>query len=199
MQANTLQTPLIYSDLQLPQTQGCGSTIRIDLDHLLLAIEAIDLQATDAILELVGQLNLAEIIPNRVSLWRMRNTNPFRRNYQRGSLSWEEARVVVVIICNIAKRINTHLRLLVNTNHQLSEQKIEALGLQQNLAYLEGYLNQFHDLFLSRMRSPSALNDSEIKDLAIHLLTQLLFSSGILGEQRLWSNLLSSKAISNRQ
>jgi hypothetical protein len=86
----------------------------------------------------------------------------------------------------------------VNTNHQLSEQKIEALGLQQNLAYLEGYLNQFHDLFLSRMRSPSALNDSEIKDLAIHLLTQLLFCSGSLGEQRLWSNLLSSKAIANR-
>jgi hypothetical protein len=198
MQANTLQTPLIYPDLQLPQTQGCSFTVRIDLDHLLLAIEAIDLQATDAILELVGQLNLAEIIPNRVSLWRMRNTNPFRRNYQRGSLSWEEAKALVVIICHIAQRINPQLRILVNTNYQLSEQKIEALGLQQNLAYLEGYLNQFHDLFLSRMRSPSALNDSEIKDLAIHLLTQLLFCSGSLGEQRLWSNLLSSKAIANR-
>jgi hypothetical protein len=198
MQANTLQTTQIYPDVQLPQTQGCSSELRVDLDHLLLAIEAIDLQATDVILELVDQLSLTETIPNRVSLWRMRNTNPDRRNYQRGNLSWEEAKALVVIICNIAQRINTQLRLLVNTNHQLSEQKIEALGLQQNLFYLEAYLHQFHDLFLSRMRSPAALNDDQIKDLAIHLLTQLLFCSGSLGEQRLWSNLLSSKAIANR-
>lgn len=199
MQANTLQTTQVYSDLQLPQAQGCSSAVRVDLDHLLLAIEAIDLQATDVILDLVDQLSLTEIIPNRVSLWRMRNTNPYRRNYQRGNLSWEEAKALVIIICRIAQRINTQLRLLVNTNHQLSEQKIEALGLQQNLFYLESYLLQFHDLFLSRMRSPTLLNDDEIRDLAIHLLTQLLFCSGSLGEQRLWSNLRSSKAIANRE
>lgn len=192
MQANTLQAPQ-YPDLQLPQTQGCDSIVRIDLDHLLLAIEAIDLQATDAILQLVEQLNLSETIPNRVSLWRMRNTNPYRRNYQRGSLSWEEAKALVLIICNIARRINTHLRLLVTTNHQALDRKIEILGLQQNLDYLESYFQQFHDLFLSRMRSPAVLNDNDIKSLAIQMLIQLLFCSGSLGEQRLWS-ILSSKA-----
>jgi len=192
MQATTLQITQPF-DLQLPQTQGCSSSIRIDLDHLLLAIEAIDLQATDVILELVEQLNLGEIIPNRVSLWRLRNTNPYRRNYQRGVLTWEEARALVLIICNIAQKINTHLRLLLTTDHQLHEGKIESLGLHQNLGYLNAYLQQFHDLFLSRMRSPSVLSDQEIKNLAIHLLVQLLFSSGGLGSQRLWANLLSFK------
>jgi hypothetical protein len=195
MQANTVQISPVYPDLQPPQTQGCNSVISIDLDHLLLAIEAIDLQATDVILELVDQLNLGEAIPNRVSLWRMRNTNPYRRNYQRGILSWEEAKALVMIICSISRRINTHLRLLVTTTHQLGEGKIEALGLQQNLSYLEAYLHQFYDLFISRMRSPYAFNDQEIKDLATHLLTQLLFCSGSLGEQRIWSYLLNSKAI----
>jgi hypothetical protein len=197
MQANTIQITQRF-DLQLPQTQGCGSSVRIDLDHLLLAIEAIDLQATDVILELVDQLNLGEIIPNRVSLWRLRNTNPYRRNYQRGTLSWEEARALVLIVCNIAQKINTHLRLLVNTDYQLYEGKIESLGLHQNLGYLNAYLQQFHDLFLSRMRSPSVLSDREIKDLAIHLLVQLLFSSGGLGTQRLWANLLGFKSIASR-
>jgi len=197
MQANTLQVPT-HSDLQLPQTQGCDSVARVNLDHLLLAIEAIDLQATDAVLQLVEQLNLSEIVPNRVSLWRMRNTNPYRRNYQRGSLSWEAAKALVVIICNIARRINTHLRLLVTTNHQALDRKIEVLGLQQNLDYLESYFQQFHDLFLSRMRSPSVLNDDDIKSLATQMLIQLLFCSGSLGEQRLWSNLLGAKAIASR-
>ncbi|AFY73107.1 Protein of unknown function (DUF3038) [Synechococcus sp. PCC 7502] len=193
MQANTLQLPQPSIELQLPQTQGCSPAIRVDLDHLLLAIEAIDLQATEVILELVEQLALNDVIPNRVSLWRMRNTNPYRRNYQRGTMTWQEAKAIVVIICHIARRINTHLRLLVITSYQASENKIEPLGLQNNLGYLNAYLHQFHDLFLSRMRSPSILNDQQIQDLGTHLLTQLLFCSGSLGEQRLWSNLIGSK------
>jgi hypothetical protein len=197
MQVNTSHTQTVSAlpDLLFPEAQGCSSVIRMDLDHLLLAIEAIDLQATDVILDLVEQLKLYDAIPNRVSLWRLRNTNPYRRNYQRGTLSWQEAKALVLIICTIARKINTHLRLLITTSYQHSEGKIELLGLQQNLGYVESYLQQFHELFLSRMRSP--LDESEIKDLANHLLVQLLFCGSSLGELRLWNSLLGSNSLSS--
>jgi hypothetical protein len=173
----------------LDSTQGCGSAVRMDLDHLLLAIESIDLQATDAILQLIPQLGLESTIPNRVTFWRIRNTNPYRRNYQRGTLSWQEAKALVLIIGAIARNLNTHLRLLVTTVQQVAENKIDILGLQQNQAYLDAYLDQFRSLYLSRMRSPSTLTTEEIEKLAIHLLTQLLFCGNSLGEQRLWNSL----------
>jgi len=179
------------SDLTLPldSHQGCGASARMDLDHLLLAIEAIDLQATDVILELIEQLDLKSVISSRVTLWRIRNTNPYRRNYQRGSLSWSEAKALVMIIATIARNINTHLRLLLDTAQKVSENKIDILGLQQNQAYLDAYQQQFRSLYISRMRSPSVLSDEEIKDLSQYLLTQLLFCSSSLGEQRLWASL----------
>lgn len=192
MQLNISKTDQASLDLPIPQgfAKECPRSLRMDLDHLLLAVEAIDLQGNEAMLYLVQTLQLEKVIPNRVSFWRIRNTNPMRRNYQRASLSWDEAMALVLIICALAKQLNTVLRLLISTLHQIQEGKLEALGLQQNQFYVEGYLGRFRSLYLSRMRSPSILTDTEIDDLAIHTLTQLLFCSGVKGDQRLWHSLL---------
>lgn len=187
MQVNTNPNP----SPSLDQAQECDSEIRIELDHLLLAIEAIDLQATDVILELIKELSLTSLIPNRVSLWRLRNTNPYRRNYQRGTLTMAESSALIQIICHIARRINTLLRLLVTTSYQVSVGKIEVLGLQQNQLYLETYLQQFHDLFISRMAPSTALEGLDVKNLASQLLVKLLFCSGAMGETRLRNALTS--------
>ncbi len=188
MQSNISQADLINPNLPLPKnfSRGCPRSARMDLDHLLLAIEAIDVQAAEAMLYFVQQLNLQSIIPNRVSLWRIRNTNPLRRHYQRGTLTWEETKALVLIACAIARQLNTVLRQLLTTSQQISEQKIDILGLQQNKLYLDAYLERFRSLYLSRMRSPSILSNDEIKDLALQLLTQLMFYSGTAGELRLW-------------
>jgi hypothetical protein len=176
MQLNISQTDQINLELPIPtdlSTKGCPRSVRMDLDNLVLALEAIDLQVTDVMLYMVTELHLEAAIPNRVSFWRLRNTNPLRRNYQRTSLEWDEARALVTLICHVAVQLNTHLRLLITTCEQISENKIDALG-------------QFRSLYKSRMRLPLILNEAELKDLSLQLLNQLLFSSGTAGEARMW-------------
>jgi Protein of unknown function (DUF3038) len=189
MQLNISQTDEINLELPIPTNLspgGCPRSVRMDLDNLVLALEAIDLQVTDVMLYLVPELHLEAAIPNRVSFWRLRNTNPLRRNYQRASLEWDEAKAMVTLICHIANQLNTHLRLLIATCEQISENKIDALGLQQNRLYVDTYVEQFRSLYKSRMRLPLVLTEAELKDLSLQLLNQLLFSSGIAGESRLW-------------
>ena len=166
----------------------CPRGIRMELDYLLLAIEALDFEAMDAILDCLRYLELSDQIPNRVSLWRLRNTNPLRRNYQRGKFTIGQAKALVKVIATLANRVNTGLRLLVTTMQQMREGKIEVLGLQQNQAFLEEYLRRFVYLHHQRMRQ-SPLGEEELKSLAQDLLLQLLFSSGTAGEQRLWYSL----------
>lgn len=193
MQLNISQSDRTNLELPIPAnlvSRGCPRSVRMDLDNLVLALEAIDLQVTDVMLYLVPQLNLEQTIPNRVSFWRLRNTNPLRRNYQRASLEWEEAKALVTLICHIASQLNTHLRLLVSTCEQIDENKIDALGLQQNRLFVEVYLEQFRSLYKSRMRLPIALSDRELKELSLQLLDQLLFISGTAGTVRLWHGLL---------
>ncbi len=178
-------------DLHVPKdfVRGCPRSVRMDIDHLLLAIEALDLEAVEVMLLLIEQLDLQKIIPSRVAFWRLRNTNPLRRNYQRASLSWDELRALVKMLCNLAVQLDTGLRLLISTHQQMTDGKIEALGLQQNQAFLENYLDRFTSLYIGRMRSPSPLTKDEIRELAMQLLTRLLLCSGIAGEYRLWNSL----------
>jgi hypothetical protein len=191
MQLNISQTAQAEIDLPVPHhfARGCPRSVRMDIDNLMLAIEAIDLQSVEAMLALVSQLKLEAVIPNRVSFWRMRNANPLRRNYQRANLEWAELRALVKLVCTVSQQLNTVLRLFVTTNQQVAENKIEALGLQQNQYYLDIYSERFSSLYLSRMRSPSLLSKAEIKELGLQLLTQLLFASGTAGELRLWHSL----------
>jgi hypothetical protein len=169
--------------------RGCPRSVRMDIDHLLLAIEAIDLEAVEVMLALIEQLGLDKTIPSRVAFWRLRNTNPLRRNYQRGSLSWDELKALIKLICVIAKQLDTGLRLLISTHQQIAEGKIESLGLQQNQAFWEGYIDRFRSLYIGRMRSPAPLNNQEISELAVQQLIRLLICSGTAGEYRLWNSL----------
>jgi hypothetical protein len=175
-----------------PEELECPRGIRIELDYLLLAMEALNPEATDAILDCLHQLELTDHIPHRVSLWRMRNTNPLRRNYQRGKFTISQAKALVKVIAALASRINTGLRLLVTTMQQVREGKIEALGLQQNQELLETYLRRFVCLHHQRMRKLPT-GEEELKSLAQDLLLQLLFSSGTAGEQRLWYSLVAEE------
>jgi hypothetical protein len=161
----------------------------MDIDHLLLAIEALDLEAVEVMLVLIEQLSLQKTIPSRVAFWRLRNTNPLRRNYQRVSLTWDELKALVKIVCTLSKQLDAGLRLLISTHQQAVDGKIEMLGLQQNQAYLENYIDRFISLYIGRMRSPSPLNKEEIRELALQLLTRLLLCSGVAGEYRLWHSL----------
>ena len=70
----------------------CPRRARQQLDLLLLAIEALDLSGSEAILYCARDLDLTSVIGNRVNLWRLRATNPLRRAVQRRALSLAEAK-----------------------------------------------------------------------------------------------------------
>ena len=59
--------------------QRCATRIQQQIDLLLLAIEALELGASEQMLETVEQLDLQHLIKNRLDLWRLRSTNPLRR------------------------------------------------------------------------------------------------------------------------
>ena len=85
--------PLILDTLPDPNipTLECPRRVRTDLDLLLLAIEALDVGGSEALLKAAEQLELKDLIPGRVKLWLIRSTNPMRRHSQRHPLSLREA------------------------------------------------------------------------------------------------------------
>ncbi|MBW4509832.1 MAG: DUF3038 domain-containing protein [Scytonematopsis contorta HA4267-MV1] len=188
--------PMILDSLPDPAIEGqiCPRRTRVQIDLMLLAIEALDLGGSEAVLALAEELDLKGVIKDRVNLWRMRSSNPMRRAHNRRPLTIMEAKALVVIACYIARRLTVVIRQLLNISQQLTEKQIP---LEQNLR-LANYLERFRTHFKSRMNTRRsgflALNsDDKINELAINLLGQLLFCTGTSGLQRFWISLFDGE------
>ncbi|MBF2034313.1 MAG: DUF3038 domain-containing protein [Leptolyngbyaceae cyanobacterium T60_A2020_046] len=190
--------PLILDTLPNPNlpNAGCPRRARVELDLLLMAIEALDVSGSEAILQTAQHLELQPIIPGRVKLWLMRGTNPMRRYSQRRSLSLDEAKALTLIICFLSKRLTVLIRQLLFGYQQLSD---KSLALEHHFR-LGDYLERFRTLFRSRMNPKRAgviayNTDEKLNDLAITMLTRLLFCTGTQGPQRLWCSLFDGEVV----
>ena len=184
---DTLPDPAIHGRV-------CPRKTRTEIDLMLLAIEALELGGSEAILSLAEELDLKGIIKNRVNLWRMRASNPMRRAHSRRPLDILEAKALVVIACYIARRLTVTIRQLLTIYQQLAQKQIP---LEQNLR-LANYLERFRAHFKSRMNYRRsgiiALNsDDKLDELAINLLGKLLFCTGTAGMQRYWISLFDGE------
>jgi Protein of unknown function (DUF3038) len=172
----------------------CPRRTRQQIDLLLLAIEAIALDGSEAILLTAKELGLEEIITNRVMVWRLRATNPLRRNSQRRPLTLEEAKALTIIACHLSKQLTAVIRQLLLAYEQLTEKQL-SLDHSPRLA---NYLERFRAHFRSRMNPKRAAvvaltDDEKLNQLALSLLSQLLFCTGTSGMQRLWSSLFDGE------
>jgi hypothetical protein len=173
----------------------CPRRTRQQLDLLLLAIEALDLDGAESMLAAARDLGLQDVIKNRVSFWRLRATNPLRRHSQRRPLSLTEAKALVFMICHLSRRMTVLLRQLLMVYDQLLEKQ---LPLDQHIR-LASYLERFRAHFRSRMNPKRTAviaysSDEKLNQLAMSLLGQLLFCTGAAGEKRVWSSLFDGEA-----
>ncbi|MBE9030814.1 DUF3038 domain-containing protein [filamentous cyanobacterium LEGE 11480] len=192
---STAATPLILETLPnvLAEDSECPRRTRSQLDLLLLAIEALDLTGSEAILAVSQELDLQSVIRHRVALWRLRSTNPMRRLSQRQPMNLSEAKALTVIICNLARRLTVILRQLVLAQRQMAQGEDSAIQVLQ----LQDYLDRYRALFRARMnqRRTMSLYDSDeaLNTLALEQLTRLLFCTGTSGLQRLWISLFDGE------
>ncbi len=173
---------------------GCPRRTKVELDLLLLAIEALESGSSEHMLDLAKELDLNDIIKNRIVLWRMRSTNPMRRAHTRRILSIAEAKALSAIGCRLASRLAVTIRQLLLVQQQLSEKQIPP---EYNFRLSE-YLDRFRAHFRSRMNPRRAKvsiyqDDDKLNELAISLLSKLLFCTGTLGTQRLWMSLFDGE------
>lgn len=192
-------TPMLLEmlpDPALPERM-CPRRARLQLDLLLLAIEALELGGSEKLLAVAKELELQGIIKNRVNLWRLRNTNPLRRSNQRDPLSLIEAKALVVLVCHQARRLTSLIRQLLLAQQRMQENERLA---QAHHFYLADYLERFRAHFRARMNPKRAgvmaySTDEKLDTLALNLLSQLLFCTGTAATQRLWSSLFDGEVV----
>lgn len=175
--------------------RGCSPRTAQQIDLLLLALEALELGSSEQMLATARDLNLIDLIPNRVVLWRLRCTNPWRRSYMRRYLDLEQAKALTIIATSRSRKLTFLIRQLLLAEQQLREKE---LPIQQNFR-LAWYLGRFRAHFRGRMNPRRAriaeylASPEQLDELALSLLKKLLFATGTAGAQRLWCSLFDGE------
>ena len=140
-------------------------------------------------------LSIDEIVKNRVNLWRLRCSNPWRRSYTRNYLSLKEAKALVIIAGYRAKDLMVLIRQLLVAEQQMREKNLPV----DNHFRLSEYLERFRAHFRSRMNSRRAkvsayiASEEQLNELALSLLNKLLFCTGTRGMERVWFSLFDGE------
>ncbi|MBX2862277.1 MAG: DUF3038 domain-containing protein [Leptolyngbyaceae cyanobacterium MAG.088] len=178
------------------QSAECPRRAKTQLDFIMLAIEALELNASQVMLAAIKELGLQDVLKSRVHLWRLRSTNPLRKFNQRQPLSLEESKALVLVVCYLCRKLTVLIRQLFLGYQQLQDQQ---LSLDHHFR-LAKYLQRFRAHFRARMNPKRAMvltysTDEKLDKLALSLLTQLLICTGTRGEERLWASLFDGEVL----
>lgn len=161
--------------------------IKTQIDLVLLALESLAGIGSEAMLQAASALNLESKIPDRVTLWRLRQSNPLRKGEGgRKKLDIEEARSLVLIGCFLAKQHQELIRRAIDLLEQAAQNDSEP----HKTAMLGDYLDAFNNTYLERMEDDRNISTENLTQLAFKLLVDLLFYSSPGGHRRLWLALL---------
>jgi hypothetical protein len=161
--------------------------IKAQLDLVLLALETLTGIGSEAMLSAAINLNLESRVPDRVALWRLRQSNPLRKGQGgRKKLDVEEARSLVLISCHLAKQHQELIRRAVGLLEQMTENNREP----HQAALLGDYIDAFCNTYQERMEEDETISTDALTNLALKLLIDLLFYSGPGGHRRLWLALI---------
>lgn len=177
--ANTILTTVQPDAIQL-------DNIKTHLDLVLLALEALLGSGSEALLQAAAELNLADQLADRVTLWRLRQSNPLRKGTSgRKKLDVEEARSLVLISCHVAKQHQELIRRAVVLLEQLTAENRQPHEAALIGNYLDRFTNNYQERMFTDAKKPLALTP-----LALKLLVDLLFYSSPSGPRRLWLALI---------
>ncbi|MDF5734303.1 MULTISPECIES: DUF3038 domain-containing protein [unclassified Nostoc] len=161
--------------------------IKTQLDLVLLALETLTGIGSEAMLSAATDLNLESRVPDRVALWRLRQSNPLRKGQGgRKKLDVEEARSLVLITCYLAKQHQELIRRAVGLLEQMAENNREPY----QAALLGDYIDAFCNTYQERMEEDEQISTDLLTNLALKLLVDLLFYSAPGGHRRLWLALI---------
>ena len=150
------------------------------LDLLLLALETIDLNGAESLYSLSGKLHLNEVLPNKVTIWKLRNNNPLRKSYANNNIKFNEFDALIRITVEMSKYLYPYIREILKSKEDIEENSV--IWNDFNKRFIELIKERFN---IDSMRVKKLLNQTENDEIIIKSLLILSFCISNQGYQKL--------------
>ena len=85
------------------------------LDLLLLILETIDLNGIQSLYALSNSLDLNNVLPNKVTIWKLRNNNPLRKSFIKNNIKLDEFDALIKITAEMSKFLYPYIREILKS------------------------------------------------------------------------------------
>ena len=85
------------------------------MDLLLLILETIDLNGIQSLYALSNRLDLDHLLPNKVTIWKLRNSNPLRKSYVHNNIKLNEFEALIKITVEMSKYLYPYIREILQS------------------------------------------------------------------------------------
>ena len=79
-------------------------------------METIDLNGIQSLYSLSKKLNLNDILPNKVTIWKIRNNNPMRKSYVINKIKEEEFEALIKLATEMSKYLYPYIRDILQSS-----------------------------------------------------------------------------------
>ena len=155
------------------------------LDLLLLILETIDLNGIHSLYVLSNKLNLNDVLPNKVTIWKLRNNNPLRKSYVNNNIKLDEFDALIKITVEMSRYLYPYIREILQSKEDL----------EKNSVIWSDFSKRFNELIKERfninsIRVKKLLDPIENDEILIKSLLSLSLCISNNGSQKLKNYLL---------
>ena len=150
------------------------------LDLLLLILETIDLNGIQSLYSLSNRLNLNDVLPNKVTIWKLRNNNPLRKSYINNNIKLKEFDALIKITVEMSRYLYPYIREILKSREDLEVNSI--IWKDFNKRFIELIRERFN---VDSMRVKKLLNQAENDEFIIKSLLTLSLCISNKGYQKL--------------
>ena len=94
------------------------------LDLLLLILETIDLNGIQSFYSISNKLNLNDVLPNKVTIWKLRNNNPLRKSYVNNDIKINEFDALIKITSEMSRYLYPYIRELLKSREDIENNSV---------------------------------------------------------------------------
>ena len=147
---------------------------------MILILETIDLNGIHSLYSLSNRLNLENVLPNKVTIWKLRNNNPLRKSYVTNNIKLNEFDALIRITVEMSKYLYPYIREILKSKEDIKENSI--IWNDFNNRFIELIKERFN---VDSMRVKKLLNQAENDEIIIKYLLILSFCISNQGYQKL--------------
>ena len=147
---------------------------------MLLILETIDLNGIHSLYAISNRLNLNDVLPNKVIIWKLRNNNPLRKSYVKNNIKPDEFDALIKLTVEMSRYLYPYIRELLQSKEDLEKNSV--IWNDFNKRFIELIKERFN---LDSIRVKKLLNQAENDEIIIKSLLILSFCISNQGYQKL--------------